>query len=166
MQKVELLEEIVPVLSSYEKGNLFEKFIIEHFNERSFKLWRYRESKLYNYASLSCDHGDPDLDYIFMGKKKYRFAVECKWRKNFIDDKIEWAKDRQIARYERFQRFHQIPVFVAIGIGGEPSAPEKLFLTPLNDLISNTDVFESDLVPYIRKPTRRFFYDTVQLKLF
>jgi hypothetical protein len=106
------------------------------------------------------------LELVFVGARHYRFAVECKWRKEFIAGKIEWAKDKQICVYEDFQHQNRIPVFIAIGIGGEPSNPEKLFVTPLDNISGSTEVYESELIPYKRKPTHRFFYNTVQLKLF
>jgi hypothetical protein len=151
---------------SYDKGNLFEKFIIKLFNEDCFTIQKHREAKLLEYATLPYDHSYPDLELIFVRNQKHRFAVECKWRKKLVNGKINWAKNSQIDIYRKFQSLRQIPVFVAIGIGGQPFAPEKLFVTPLDEISNCTEVYESELFPYKRKPTNRFFYDTVQLKLF
>lgn len=153
-------------LDSYEKGYLFESYIIKLFNEEYFKLDKWRKSQKTNERFSLLTHYYPDLELIFSGSKKYKFAVECKWRQEFIDGKIRWAEERQISRYESFERKYGIYVFVAIGIGGEPSGPEKLFVTPLANISKHTEVYESQLIPYKRKPTRRFFYDTVQIKLF
>lgn len=114
------------------------------------------------------DHFNPDLEMelVFTGKQKYRFAVECKWRQDFYDGKINWAEDSQIVSYRMFQDRVRIPVFVAIGIGGEPSAPDKLFVTPLNNICMYNEVYESDLIPFKRRPTRNFFFDVHQLRLF
>jgi hypothetical protein len=151
---------------SFEKGRLFENYIIELFNKKHFGLvaWRMAQKGIDN--SLLIDYSKPDLELIFEGKKKYRFAIECKWRQEFRSGKIEWASQNQIRTYKNFEKRYRIEVFVAVGIGGDPSNPEKLFVTPLCNISKYTEVYESDLLHYERKPTRRFFYDTVQLKLF
>jgi hypothetical protein len=99
------------------------------------------------------DHFYPDLELIFVGAKRHKFAAECKWRKEFVSGKICWAKDRQICSYEEFEYKFRIPVFVAIGIVGEASNPEKLFVTRLQNISKFTEVYESDLIPYKRQPT-------------
>jgi hypothetical protein len=48
--------------------------------------------------------------------------------KSFNDGKIKWARHKQIANYLDYQKQKTIPVFIAIGIGGEPYNPEKLFV--------------------------------------
>ena len=151
---------------SFEKGHAFEKYIIQLFNERYFKLMKWRQAERITDNSYLFDRSNPDLELVFAGAKKYRFAVECKWRKEFTCGKIDWASSYQVCVYEHFQEQNRIPVFIAIGIGGEPSNPERLFVTPLDNISMYTEVYESDLIPYKRKPTHKFFYDTVQLRLF
>lgn len=150
---------------SYEKGRLFEEFIIKLFNERHFKLAKWRKAAKSIDRSFLNDSSNPDLELIFTGSRKYHFAVECKWRKEFVEGKISWATDYQICSYDCFENCRRMPVFIAIGIGGDPWNPEKLFVTPLCNINMYTEVYESDLIPYKRKPTNRFFYDTVQLRL-
>ena len=103
---------------------------------------------------------------MIFGRGKYRFAIECKWRKKFNNGKITWASNRQICSYEDFENQERIPVFVAIGIGGEPDNHVKLFITPLRNICNSGEVYEQNLIPYSRKPTHKFYYDTIQLKLF
>jgi hypothetical protein len=153
-------------LDPFEKGRLFEQYVIELFNQDNFKLTNYRKSeKFIGNVSLQ-DCNNPDLELIFDRNKKYPFAVECKWREKFHEGKITWAKDHQIYFYKKFENQCRIPVFIVIGIGGEPSKPEKLFVTPLRNIEMYSEVYEADLIPYKRKPTSKFFYDTVQLMLF
>jgi len=150
---------------NFEKGYAFEKYVTELFNANSFRIVKWRKSEKITDHSFLFDHSNPDLELIFFGAKKYRFAVECKWRKEFIAGKINWATNHQISSYEAFQNQNRIPVFIAIGIGGLPSNPEKLFVTPLYNINIHTEVLESELILYKRRPTHRFFYDTVQLRL-
>ena len=100
-----------------------------------------------------------------MGVRNYRFAVECKWKKRFFNGQIEWADRKKVDVYKKFQNDQRAIVFVAIGIGGEPSNPERLFVTPLDMICNKTWVRESDLLKFKRRPTHRFFFDTVQLRL-
>jgi hypothetical protein len=153
-------------LDSYDKGYAFEQFIISLFNEKKFVLKKWRCSKKITRWFDFLDASYPDLEMVFTGRKKYLFAVECKWQSKFRDGKLFWAKSHQIPKYERFQRKYGIPVFIAIGVGGEPGNPEKLFVTPLQNISGSIEVFEHELMRYERKPNHRFFYDTVQLKLF
>lgn len=152
---------------SYEKGALFETFITTLFNQKRFTLETWRKAQRITNGVYPFNMSYPDLQMVFVGKRQYRFAVECKWRKEFKGGKISWVNNySQICIYEQFESRFRMPVFIAIGIGGTPSDPEKLYLTPLSNLGVATDVYESELIPYKRKPTHSFFYDTVQLKLF
>lgn len=153
---------------NYEKGKAFEQYIINLFNQHSFQWKKWRESKKFTDQFLPTDHYNPDLEMelVFTGAKKYRFAVECKWRKEFKEGTITWASNSQICSYQIFQSQARMPVFIAIGIGGQPSSPEKLFVTPLDNISQHNYVHELQLIPFKRKPTNRFFYDIRQLKLF
>ncbi len=161
MSNTALLED------SFDKGFLFEKYITTLFNERKFKLETWRKSRKIQDNIYPIDMSYPDLELIFVHKRKFRFAVECKWRKQFFNGKIKWVNDYQsIVIYHEFQSRFLIPVFVAIGVGGLPDNPKQLFVTPLNQLGAKTDVYESELIPFNRKPSHRFFYDAIQLRLF
>ncbi len=151
---------------SYKKGSLFEEYIIKLFNQDSFEIVKWRRSARLEDRILLEDCANPDLELVFSRHRKYHFAVECKWREKFVEGKITWATELQICSYRTFENRRRIPVFVAIGVGGEPSKPQRLFVTPLRNIEKYSAVYESDLIPYKRRPTNRFFYDTVQLKLF
>jgi len=150
----------------FEQGRLFEEYVRLLFNQDHFYLKKWRQSKLIPKDTFILDLAYPDLELIFAGKNHHPFAVECKWKTEFKKGKIGWAREYQIAKYLDFERKRAMPVFVAIGIGGTPSKPEKLFVTPLVNLKDYPIVCEDQLLEYKRKPTQRFFFDTVQLKLF
>ena len=150
----------------YLKGQEFEKYIQDLFNREYFKIKRWRKSKAIPKDTFISDISLPDLELIYIGKKQYLFAVECKWRRSFYYNKIEWASPEQIEKYLEFEMKRAMPVFIVIGVGGLPSNPEKLFVTPLCNLANYPIVKEDQLIQHKRKPTRRFFYNTVQLKLF
>ena len=151
------------------KGYLFELYIRKLFNERNFKVLEWRNSIATLNKQLPRSYFSlPDFELQFVRNNAYRFAVECKWRQDFdfFHGTIHWADEDKIRMYVKYQKDENIRVFIAIGIGGEPSNPKKLFVTPLDYISNCTEIEERDLIEFKRKPTHRFFYDTVQLKLF
>lgn len=153
-------------IDSYEKGRLFEEYVTKLFNDQHFKLKDWRKAERISFSELPKNHCDPDLELIF-GRGQYKFAVECKWRNEFNDGILRWdKKDKSLETYRNYSRENNIPVFIVIGVGGDPSNPEKMFVTPLEKICSSVEIVESDLMPYKRKPTHKFFYDIRQLKLF
>jgi len=168
MEFINLAPPQKPVLAidNYEAGRLFEEYIKNLFNESSFQLKNWYKSEKLIDKIWRDNLSNPDLEFDLFGKGKYRFAVECKWRKEFKSGIIKWAKSHQIKAYKDFSKSTLMPVFIAIGVGGEPSAPERLFVMPLHILSKNYYVLESNLLPYTRKPTRRFYYDYQQMSLF
>ena len=159
-------EEIKKKISSYEKGKEFEEYVIKLFNEQNFKLKDWRKSEHFDYNALPKNHGDPDLELVF-GKGQYKFAVECKWRQEFNNGIFWWdKKNKSLEIYKKYSRDNNIPVFLVIGVGGNSSKPERMYVTPLEQIQSIKDIHESDLIPYKRKPTHKFYYDFTQMRLF
>jgi hypothetical protein len=151
------------------KGYEFENYIVTLFDNKTgrFRLMEWRGDKIASNNVFPESNQYPDLEFSFRTKYgRHRFAVECKWRNSFYKGKIDWAREDQIKNYLNYEKEFNIPVFVAIGIGGLASAPEKLFVTPLRNISSYPEVFEHQLMVYKRHPQRRFFYDSFQLKLF
>jgi hypothetical protein len=150
---------------SLRKGYHFELYIRELFGERNFKVLDWRNTIVTANQQLPRSYFLlPDLELLFVRNNRYRFAVECKWRKEFFQG--NWEAADRIEIYKKYQREQNIMVFIAIGIGGQPSKPAKLFVTPLDHISHSTKIEERDLIEFKRRPTQRFFYDTVQLRLF
>ena len=73
---------------------------------------------------------EPDLK--FAQNSCGNFAVECKWRSRFQENGfIKWSYPEQIERYYRYQKENDVPVFIALGIGGQPDHPQEFYLVPL-----------------------------------
>lgn len=152
-------------VDSYEKGKIFEDYIVTLFNQKKFRLLEWRSDKKATNGVIPVRSLYPDLEFLYLGKKSFHFAIECKWRKQFYEGLVHWADNYKIDNYRNFQYQQNITVLIAIGIGGSPSSPEKLFVTPLNHICMYTNVFESHLMPYKRNPKNKID-DTEQLKLF
>lgn len=151
---------------SYETGRLFEEYVTKLFNEQNFKLKDWRKAERFEHNALPKNYSDPDLQMVF-GRGQFKFAVECKWRRGFKDGMFMWGKkSKSLEAYKRYSKENNIPVFIVIGIGGESSRPEKMYVTPLESIHSTNDIYETDLMPFKRKPTHKFYYNVRQMRLF
>lgn len=150
------------------KGDAFEKFVVKSFNPKYFTLQEWRSDKYVDGVYAVSNHF-PDLEVVFDFKSKginEAFAIECKWRKYFYKNEIEWAKDYQIKNYKDYADKLQIPVYVVIGVGGEPEKPTELFVVPLKKIEANI-LTKSELQTYRKDiSSLPFFwdYETNQLK--
>lgn len=149
------------------KGDAFEKFVVKNFDRKYFTLQEWRSDKYVDGIYAVSNHF-PDLEVIFDFKAKgvkEAFAIECKWRKNYFKNGIEWAQNYQIKNYKEYAKKLNIPVFVVIGVGGEPEKPEELFIVPLSKMKSNT-ITKSELANYKKDISdARFFWDYEKNKL-
>jgi len=149
------------------KGDAFETFVVKNFSRKYFTLQEWRSDKYVDGIYAVSNHF-PDLEVIFNFKKKginEAFAIECKWRGYYYKNEIKWAENYQINNYKEYAEKLNIPVFVVIGVGGEPKMPEELFIVPLQEMKSNT-ITKSELANYKKDISdTRFFWDYEKNKL-
>jgi hypothetical protein len=89
-------------------------------------------------------------DYKFRSKGEgVEFFIEAKFRTRFSAGVLEWCKHFQLKRYQEIDIV--VPVLVAIGLGGRPAAPEKVFLVPIQH-IKFVKLFPSFLQRYEVQP--------------
>lgn len=152
--------EIDQKTENEKKGLDFEKWVISKFPEKYYKLldWkgdkivegRYPESSRY-----------PDLEFELQlsdGKISEKFSVECKWRSSFYQGAVNWASQEKIAIYNKFSEERNQEVFLVLGVGGEPSAPNSVYVIPLKSA-QQSRLKEADLEQYKRNdPSKEFFY--------
>lgn len=141
-----------------KNGDDFEKFIVQKFSKTFFKIKEWAGDKYIDgrYAQTTLQ---PDILLEFKLKQQTRnLSVECKWRKKLYNNGVEFATKEQLERYKNFQKTTNIPVFVAIGIGGKGMSPEQLFIVPLNDIQTNF-LNINQLSKYKKKVDSKFFYD-------
>lgn len=140
-----------------KKGGEFENWVVSKFDSRYFKVleWRGDKASHGHYAESS---RSPDLEMDFALKEQtMRFAVECKWRKSFYRDGIEWSYPGQIDSYRSFASTRKMPVFVVLGVGGTPGDPNEVFVVPLPELKSPF-VPRAFLMGFRRNNANRNFY--------
>jgi len=141
-----------------KKGFDFEKYVVKKFNNKNYKLqdWAGNKYVKENYVETT---QQPDLIYEFQrGEVRAGFAMECKWRSKLCHNEIEIASYQQIKNYKAFEKKSGFPVFITLGVGGEPMAPKQLYIIPLIKIFSNK-LDQSFLMEFEQVPSRNFYYD-------
>jgi hypothetical protein len=118
-------------------GNDFEKFVVQKFDRKYFKIKEWAGDKYVKgrYAETT-QHPDLLLEHSYKNETS-ELAVECKWRSDLYKEGIVIASSEQIKRYKAFEANRKIPVFITLGIGGIASNPEQLYVIPLRAINSN-----------------------------
>lgn len=131
--------------ASYAKGDEFERFIRKNlfphvYYDLLHKNYDYLTSQYFYIESSK------EPDFRFRSHKSGKeFFVEAKYRSHFYQWRLEWCKTYQLRRYQVINK--DTPIFIVIGVGGHPMAPERIFLVPLKD-IKYTVLFQSFLKKY------------------
>lgn len=139
------------------KGQAFEEYIISKV-AKNYKLKDWRGDKYINgiYAESTLY---PDLEFeVQNGNEFFMFAIECKWRNNFYYNDLELFKESQLINYWKFAAENNIPVFVAIGVGGQAHSPEELYIIPLKR-IKGTVISKNELYPFIKADNDKIKFD-------
>ena len=145
-------------------GRAFEEFIIHRFNKKYFSMEEWRSDKITKgiYAKSSLY---PDLQVQFkFGDVERTFAIECKFRRTLVNGEFKLEK-RQFDNYKEFKQKKQIPVHVALGLGGIPDNPKELFIIPLESFDAEGRIKYDNILEYYNNPAAHFFYDQKTDKL-
>ena len=111
---------------SFKIGKQFEDYS-EPLFPASYYLLLHRTHYYKSYNQNNPLFAKPG--FKFMDKKKERmFYLKLKYRAGFSYDKLNWGNEDQLYRYKSYQT--ESPVFILIGLGGEPYYPEEIFLIP------------------------------------
>lgn len=154
---------------NYEKGKQFEQYVANLFNHNYYTIkdWTRDNSDKRQGIYVESDR-QPDFIIRFKSSNEL-FAVECKWRNNpYYSEKLDglvvnWSSFDKINRYKKFEKEEGIPVFVVIGLGGEPLEPGKMFCLPLSEA-KYPEMYLSVLYKYERPPKKPFFWRNGVLK--
>jgi hypothetical protein len=91
------------------------------------------------------------------GKIRKKFSVECKWRASISKTQnIPLFLPEQISRYQEYAREKKQNVVIVLGVGGEPSMPEDLYLIPV-DSLQEVQSNPSLLKQYMREEVSKWF---------
>lgn len=127
---------------SFAKGEEFEQYLRDFiFTEEHY----YLEHRSHDYSTNREDYVEDSLDpdFVFVSVKgEKEFFVEAKYRSSFYEDAVEWCKPYQLKRYKEANRV--MPVFIALGVGGTPDLPDRLYVFPVK-YIKYTKLYRSVL---------------------
>ena len=120
----------VEIVNQKEKnGRLFEEFVVSLLADKSiFKLLAWRSDKIVG-DTYATENLYPDL-HIFhkLDVAEVEYFVECKYRISWGEDGIDLSE--QFNRYHFHAKARGVELFIALGVGGTPSAPEEFFIIP------------------------------------
>jgi hypothetical protein len=148
---------------SFEKGEKFEKFVLDQiFQSSHYDLIHRTNSTSENQYRFVENSLKPDFKFRCK-RNKCEFYVEAKYRSDFnpFNDKMELMRPDQWERYYDIQCSEKVPVFVVIGYHGTADYPKSLSLIPLEQL-EWLDAFPS----FLRKfdiPKRNIDSDNLNL---
>ncbi len=122
------------------KGELFERYIVNNiFPDWEIVDWTKDRG---HWANGRVVESDKNPDLTLKHRTKGIIAVECKFRSYFHNGVFRWNK-WQGKNYENYGKKNNMRVFVAIGVGGSPRNPNRLFFCPLQEL----NKCPSDFIP-------------------
>ena len=133
---------------SFVKGEEFEEYVRKILFPKSDYILVH---KTHDYRTNNSDYVESSIkpDFIFRDKKsKKEFYVEVKWRVGFYNrnNRIEWCNYNQLKRYQEIDKEDK-RVFVVLGFGDKPKAPEEIVLFPISGC-KYTELYDSFLDKY------------------
>ena len=105
---------------NHSKGSEFEDYIYCKL-DRTITAKRVKEGA-FSFPDIICAST--------RGSETFEFAVECKYRSSMEGDIKILDSKKQLEKYQKYHREQRI-IFIALGLGGEPSRPEKVYIVPL-----------------------------------
>ena len=132
------------------KGREFEDYVLELFDVRKDGDFTLKEWQGDKTLGDVCPESNRYPDFVFSYQQSHCFAVECKWRERLTAniEKDLFSTDK-LAIYQQFADEHRMPVFVVLGVGGEPCQPELLYIIPLKEIPAIIDKSKS-IVAFLR----------------
>lgn len=121
------------------KGRLFEICIAKIVNNKlKYTILEWTPDKGFDHDIFVQSNLNPDL--IISGNVGNKFAIECKYRSKLntlakVDNSVSWAEVKQVERYIDFAKKRNMPVYLALGIEGDPSKPGQIIISPLDSII-------------------------------
>ena len=129
--ELESVQSETEVIDWKRKNGLdFEKYIVGLLPD-NYKNLRWTGDK-YVDGRYDESNKQPDVIFDIELNNVYSVAIECKFRMSYYKGCLLVATKEQLDRYRVFQEKCDIPVFLAIGVGGSGAHPKELFIVPLN----------------------------------
>ncbi|KCZ73387.1 hypothetical protein ANME2D_00453 [Candidatus Methanoperedens nitroreducens] len=141
---------------NYDKGVEFEKYVAKLFNQKYFSIADWTRDLSGKHDIRVESDSNPDLTVRYLPTNE-KISVECKFRSNLYKGKLRWTYGLKIEDYRLYSRENNIPTFIAIGLGGYPDDPERMFCIPLEEA-KYPELYPSIYERYERNPRKQFFW--------
>ena len=117
------------------KGREFEDFVLDLFDIREDGDFTLKEWQGDKTLGDVCPENNHYPDFVFCYQQIHCFAVECKWRKRLVAnfEKDLFTADK-LSIYQQFSDERRMPVYIVLGVGGEPCQPEQLYIIPMQEI--------------------------------
>lgn len=121
------------------KGRLFEICIAKIVSkELNYTILEWTPDKGFDHEIFVQSNLNPDL--ILSDRGGNKVAIECKYRSfvgkiDGIDNSTSWSDVKQAERYLDFSKKRKIPVFLALGLAGDPSEPDIITIPPIDSIL-------------------------------
>jgi hypothetical protein len=142
---------------SYGKGYRFEDTLASLFPSYEWVIADKTRDYSKKFERVVESDSNPDFTFRHIRTNKF-FSIECKYRSYFYNGGIEFTA-RQLNNYLNYGSNHNIPVYVALGVGGSPKKPGKLFLIPITSVSNGYKsgfLSVKDLEKFQRNPAAPF----------
>jgi len=117
--------------NNFAKGELFENYALTLFPDEYFSIVKATTRKYDLDGRMAEDSKYPD--FLLRDRETGKtFWIECKFRSWMDDDGIRYCSHSTVSRYIDIDAKSGSNVYVLIGFGGLPYAPEFTFLTELD----------------------------------
>lgn len=151
-------ESITPEELRHKQGELFQKCVVEMFlKKKEYFEWVDSTRDLKYGEHYPQSNFNPDL-LIRFKYEKYNWeediAVECKYRAGDKNGVVFIDEERKLNNYKEFQRKNNIKTFLALGVGGNSSKPNLLFVLPIDSVQSEMHLI--DLAQFMNM--KSYFY--------
>lgn len=139
-----------------EKGDNFERCVVDLFDNRYFSVVQWSTDMARKHDRFVESDAGPDIVMRYMPKNEV-FCVECKFRSDLYEGKLQWSNPQQLRRYQDFAAENRLPFFVVVGLGGDPDSPERMFCIPLEEA-RYPGLYPSVFERFERNPEKNFFW--------
>jgi hypothetical protein len=119
---------------TFIKGEKFQDYIRDHlFTKDKFDMLHKTHAYAINKKDFAIeDNIKPDFKFR-VRETREEFWVEAKYRTKYDEDKVECYRPDQLERYKE----EELPVYIALGLGGDPDLPDQVFLIPVKYIQSS-----------------------------
>lgn len=143
-----------------DKGKIFEELVVKMFMEKKeYFEWIDKTPDVKVGDEYPKSNMNPDLLIKFKNTKhgwQEDIAIECKYRTGHTNNEVFIDEERKIQNYKNYQRDTKINTYLALGFGGKPEAPKRIFVLSIDDVKSTMQI--DDLNSHINKKSY-FFYN-------